>query len=416
MVSARRRAIARLLVSLVIVSALPAAAGGAPPSTAERLAETERRTDETDRRIGQLEAETGAARAELERVDAELELVSQQLSDSVEVQRAADRAARDARIDAERASGEVVAAERQLDHAEEELEALARRAYVQGRASLEPLSVTMAALEGGAPGELADRLHYLRRVVDLQANAVETAESLGMRLATLREIAMIEEAASDAALEAATAAADEVATSHARILRIADEADARYSETKAQLVAATAERQRLDDEEERLREAIEVEERLRRQRERQAAAAAPSVSTGRASVELATVRGITVARSIAPATEALLIAAEDDGIVLGGSGYRSPEVTARLRLANGCPDVDESPASSCRIPTARPGSSQHELGLAIDFTWQGQTICYPNRRSRCTGNAAFDWLRANASRFGFSNLPSEAWHWSTTGR
>ena len=25
------------------------------------------------------------------------------------------------------------------------------------------------------------------------------------------------------------------------------------------------------------------------------------------------------------------------------------------------------------------------------------------------------WLAANAERFGFSNLPSEPWHWSTTG-
>ena len=28
---------------------------------------------------------------------------------------------------------------------------------------------------------------------------------------------------------------------------------------------------------------------------------------------------------------------------------------------------------------------------------------------------AFVWLAANAGRFGFSNLPSEPWHWSTTG-
>lgn len=102
--------------------------------------------------------------------------------------------------------------------------------------------------------------------------------------------------------------------------------------------------------------------------------------------------------------------------MLGGSGYRSPEGTARLRIANGCPDVYDSPASSCRIPTARPGSSEHEKGLAVDFTWQGQTICYPRSSTRCTGNAAFDWLQANAARFGFHNLPSEAWHWSTTGR
>ena len=75
--------------------------------------------------------------------------------------------------------------------------------------------------------------------------------------------------------------------------------------------------------------------------------------------------------SLAHALGSLLVAAAADGFVLGGSGHRSPEVTARLRIANGCPAVHDSPASSCRIPTARPGSSEHEKGLAVDFAWQG---------------------------------------------
>ncbi|WNG61464.1 M15 family metallopeptidase [Archangium gephyra] len=27
----------------------------------------------------------------------------------------------------------------------------------------------------------------------------------------------------------------------------------------------------------------------------------------------------------------------------------------------------------------------------------------------------FVWLKANAARYGFINLPSEPWHWSTNG-
>jgi septal ring factor EnvC (AmiA/AmiB activator) len=131
---------------------------------------------------------------------------------------------------------------------------------------------------------------------------------------------------------------------------------------------------------------------------------------------LATVGGITVAASLAPQLQALLDHARSDGIVLGGSGYRSPEIQARLRLANGCPDIYQSPASACRIPTAPPGGSEHEKGLAVDFTYQGQTICFPLRSSSCVGNAAFDWLQRNAGSYGLYNLPSEAWHWSTTGR
>ena len=123
-----------------------------------------------------------------------------------------------------------------------------------------------------------------------------------------------------------------------------------------------------------------------------------------------------MAASLGPQLERLLNDARADGIVLGGHGYRSPEATARLRRVNGCPDVYDSPASACRVPTARPGTSEHEKGLAVDFTYQGSTICFPRPGSQCSGNAGFDWLKANAHRYGLKNLKSEAWHWSTTGR
>ena len=50
----------------------------------------------------------------------------------------------------------------------------------------------------------------------------------------------------------------------------------------------------------------------------------------------------------------------------------------------------------------------HELGLAVDFTADGQTI---TSRS----SAAFRWLAQHADRFGLYNLPSEPWHWSVNG-
>jgi LAS superfamily LD-carboxypeptidase LdcB len=49
----------------------------------------------------------------------------------------------------------------------------------------------------------------------------------------------------------------------------------------------------------------------------------------------------------------------------------------------------------------------HEQGLAIDFTQNGSTLT--------RGSSGFQWLVANAGRFGFRNLPSEPWHWSTNG-
>jgi D-alanyl-D-alanine carboxypeptidase len=49
----------------------------------------------------------------------------------------------------------------------------------------------------------------------------------------------------------------------------------------------------------------------------------------------------------------------------------------------------------------------HEQVLAVDFNIGCGTI----RR----GTAADSWLLNNAGRFGFHNLPSEAWHYSTNG-
>ncbi len=69
--------------------------------------------------------------------------------------------------------------------------------------------------------------------------------------------------------------------------------------------------------------------------------------------------------------------------------------------------IYEVPASACSPPTAPPGRSQHQTGLAIDFTENGSILTW--------SSTGFFWLEANAADFGLFNLPSEAWHWSTTG-
>ena len=123
---------------------------------------------------------------------------------------------------------------------------------------------------------------------------------------------------------------------------------------------------------------------------------------------LTTVNGITVASSIASDLRAMMAAASSAGYNLGGYGYRDINVQIQLRRQN-CGSSDyaiwQMPADSCSPPTARPGLSWHEQGLAIDFQSNGSFI---NSRS----NPAFGWLAANAGRFGFTNLPSEPWHWS----
>ncbi|HKY65203.1 MAG TPA: D-alanyl-D-alanine carboxypeptidase family protein [Acidimicrobiales bacterium] len=120
---------------------------------------------------------------------------------------------------------------------------------------------------------------------------------------------------------------------------------------------------------------------------------------------------ITVAGSIAGNVQALLDAAWADGIGLCGGGYRDPQEQIELRMAH-CGtsyyDIYEAPSSSCSPPTAQPGSSMHELGLAIDFTCDGGGTL-------SSGSPCFSWLSANAATYGLANLPSEPWHWSTNG-
>ncbi len=121
--------------------------------------------------------------------------------------------------------------------------------------------------------------------------------------------------------------------------------------------------------------------------------------------------GIRVAPSLRPRLVAMLAAAKADGLYISGGGYRSPANQIRLRAAHcggGSYNVYHKPSSQCHPPTARPGNSQHERGLAVDFTYGGQIF---NRSS-----PGYKWLRNNAWRYGFINLKSEPWHWSTTGR
>ncbi len=125
---------------------------------------------------------------------------------------------------------------------------------------------------------------------------------------------------------------------------------------------------------------------------------------------IVSVGGIRVHSSIAGNLQSLLAAASASGINFGGGGYRDSAgqiATRRNNCGDGQYNIYEKPASACRPPTARPGSSMHERGLAIDFTQGGSTLT--------RSSSGFHWLKANAASYGFYNLPSEPWHWSTNG-
>lgn len=125
-------------------------------------------------------------------------------------------------------------------------------------------------------------------------------------------------------------------------------------------------------------------------------------------IHICNVQGINVNVSIASQLNKLINDSKTAGLSLSGGGYRSFDEQIQARRDNGCPDIFNSPSGDCSTPTAIPGTSNHEKGLAIDFSNNGNLI-----RSR--SDSAFVWLQQNAGNYGLQNLPSEPWHWSHDG-
>ncbi len=121
--------------------------------------------------------------------------------------------------------------------------------------------------------------------------------------------------------------------------------------------------------------------------------------------QIAPVKGLTTGchTSIAEKANDMMEAARRDGVILTGSCWRDSAKQILLRKQN-CPDWQNSKSSDCSPPTAKPGTSNHEKGLAIDFGNCGR------------GSTCFNWLSKNAATYGFKNLPSESWHWSVNGQ
>jgi hypothetical protein len=121
--------------------------------------------------------------------------------------------------------------------------------------------------------------------------------------------------------------------------------------------------------------------------------------------------GIYVNELISSRFAQLMEASRTAGLTLGGGGFRDSAAQIATRRNNCGPtdyDIYVKPAGQCSPPTARPGTSMHEQGMAIDFTCSGVLI-------RDHASPCFVWLAANAATYGFYNLPSEPWHWSVNG-
>ncbi len=120
---------------------------------------------------------------------------------------------------------------------------------------------------------------------------------------------------------------------------------------------------------------------------------------------------IVVDSSLGISVQLLIHDAAAAGVGLCGSGFRTYDEQVQLRRQHcGTSDfaVFQAAPSSCSPPTARPGTSNHEDGLAIDFSCaDGQPMTH--------ASPCYRWLAANAHNYGLRNLPSEPWHWSVSG-
>jgi peptidoglycan hydrolase CwlO-like protein len=342
-----------------------------------------------------------------------------------------------AQANAERTAAEAAQAQAQaeLDQLTADIKASAVEAYLD-IGSTEPVSV--------GTDDINDTFNK-RVLMDLRTGQ---QDELVERYRAVQEDLEAQRAAAAAAEEQATAKQQEVEARKAEL-------DASYAEQKkfadaldARLNQALAEAAALADMDSSLSKQIEskqaeIAKALEAKRQAEAARAAQSRSSARSapaggsggggasgggasdggggggggasvsivgSGEIVTVGGIRVHSSIASNVQALLSAAAADGINFTGGGYRDPAGQIAVRR-NNCGSSDyaiyQMPASSCRPPTAIPGTSMHERGLAIDFAEAGSTLT--------RGSSGFAWLKAHAAGYGLYNLPSEPWHWSTNG-
>jgi peptidoglycan hydrolase CwlO-like protein len=347
--------------------------------------------------------------------------------DNVQAQRAALDAAQQA---VTAANNEVTLAQARVDETQAEIDAMVGlsdevvvRTFVNP-----PYERAIQTLTADSPTDATIKKALLDMQAEVDAQVIADYEAKQQELRTEKEaqeeateLADARRAEADAALADLQAAATQqvqfAADIEARLERNLSEADAlqnidpelaaQLREEQAALATAIAEARAQLEQEEALEDAgVEPAD--------DGAVAGPSTITiegGLANVSCPSGGSITVAGVVARDLQELLNLADQQGIAMCGHGWRDINDQIALRRAH-CGSSDyaiyQAPSSACSPPTARPGSSEHERGLAIDFTCgSGGTV----RR----GDSCYSFLSAHASDYGLYNLPSESWHWSTTG-
>lgn len=387
----------RRVAFLAAVAALATLATVVDAATPDELREQRR---DVQAQAAELASEVDAATADV----ADLEVALAAAQANVDAQQAAVEAANRAVIDADAAQVAALEAITDLELREEQARIDLQNAVIDSYVSFQGFD-DLEAL-GDDPWE-ASRVETLTEIgTGTGLEGLDNLRAIGAELEFQRQLA------EQAAAEAET-------TREEMRIRLAELETALAIEDQLLLEAIERQERRLGEAAALAALEAELSEEIRAEEQRIADAIANRIPPGSGSVtvppdsdiELVTVGGITVNVLVEDQVRGILAAMSARGFNLGGGGYRSIESQIRLRRAN-CGTSDyaiwEMPASRCRPPTARPGLSQHEVGLAIDFTLNGRVL-------RTRDSDVFRALAEIAPQFGFYNLPSEPWHWSTTG-
>ncbi len=398
-----RRALAVVVAVAALTPSVSAAQEPDPTATEQERDEVRARQAEAVIEIDALEAqdaEVTAALAEIERNVARQQSELQQ-AENVQAQGEAELA---------QATQAVADARRRIDELNEQADRLVVDSFVNPPSdyALEPLragSMTDAAviqavleMQGKRDAQVLDRLAQAHDALRAeQANKKDAAaEATRAREAAAQELDDVEAALGQQQAFAAD---------------LEERLNAKLAEAESLRTLDAALSDRLAEEQAALAAQLAAAQAAQAPAEDVAPSQIAPAPGGLATVTCPVGGSITVAGSISGNVQALLNDAAADGAMLCGGGYRNPEEQIQLRMAHcGTSNyaIYEMPASQCSPPTAIPGTSMHEQGLAIDFTCNGGGTV-------STGDECWDWLQGNAVGYGLYNLPSEPWHWSTSG-
>jgi peptidoglycan hydrolase CwlO-like protein len=395
----------RVLAVVLAVAALTPSVGGAqepdPGATEQERDEVRARQAEVVIEIDALEAQDAEVRAALAEVERNVAQQRSELQDAERVQAQGE-------AELAQATQAVADAQRRIDDLNEQADRLVVDSFVNP-----PSDYALEPLRAGSMTDAA----VIQAVLQMQGKRdADVLERLAQAHASIEvEQAKKEDAAAEAK-QAQEAAAQELNDVEAAL----GQQQAFAADLEERLNARLAEAESLRTLDAALSDRLAQEQaalaaQLAAVAQPPAQDVAPSqiapAPGGLATVTCPVGGSITVAGSISGSVQALLNDAAADGVMLCGGGYRDPQEQIELRMAH-CGTsyyaIYQMPASQCSPPTAIPGTSMHEQGLAIDFTCNGGGTV-------STGDECWDWLQANAVGYGLYNLPSEPWHWSTNG-